>query len=136
MDTALSFTRAARMAMPATPAWIHPFVPPRTIGAYMLFDQGRPFYVGRSDTCLRGRLLGHELLDEASHVVWERCRSARHAFHLESFWYDRLKGGSSLRNRVHPARPVDVHETCPYCAIEVDVERLALAQLVGVAKAA
>jgi hypothetical protein len=120
-DVSLTFANSRRFALPASPAWIHPFLPPRTVGAYMLFDNGRPFYVGRSDTCLRGRLLGHEHLGAASHVLWERCPSPRQAFHLEAFWYDRLKPSGGLLNRVHPARPGDDDEPCPFCAAAAGV---------------
>lgn len=113
----LTLTAAARFAIPAAPAWIRPFVPEGVVGAYMLLKGDAPLYVGRSDSCLRSRLVGHELLPRASHLVWQACRSPRHAFHLEAFWYDRLKTGGQLLNRVHPAKPSLSDEPCPYCEL-------------------
>ncbi|NUB11405.1 hypothetical protein GAY28_01015 [Azospirillum brasilense] len=116
-DAELIFATAARFAIPATLAWIGPLVPGGVIGAYMLLTGDKPLYVGRSDSCLRNRLVTHELLPLASHVVWHACHSPRQAYHLEAFWYDRLKAEGQLLNRVHPAKPGFSNELCPYCEL-------------------
>ncbi len=113
-------------AIPATPQWIRAMVPEGVVGAYLLLKGERPFYVGRSDNCLANRLCGHELLDEASHVVWEVCRDPVRAFHCEAFWYDRSRGTPSLRNRVHPARPAGFDGECPFCSISAESIRAAI----------
>jgi hypothetical protein len=116
----LAETQGGRVALPASANWIRPFMPPGVAGAYLLLKGDQPLYVGRSDTCLRTRLLGHEHLGAASHLVWARCDTARQAYHLESYWYDRLQAHGGLLNRVHPARPAETDEVCPFCAIEHD----------------
>lgn len=116
-EAALLLATADRFATPAQPQWIRPFIPAGIVGVYMLLAGDEPIYIGRSDTCLRTRLVGHEHLDAASHLVWKTCGSPRHAYHLESYWYDRLQAGSGLLNRVHPARPSGSEEPCPFCEI-------------------
>jgi len=79
-DATLQFSSGSgRMAVPAHPRWIRPLIPHAVVGAYMFFLGEEPVYIGRSDVCLRTRLLGHELLGTSSHVLWERCSSPRQA---------------------------------------------------------
>lgn len=118
-----------RTAVPADPAWIRAMLPPGVVGAYILLDGSSPFYVGRSDSCLAGRLVHHEYLAEASHVFWEVCRDSVRAFHCESFWYDRSGGSHRLRNRIHPARPAGHSGGCPFCSIRAADLRTLLANL-------
>lgn len=117
-----------RLAIPADPGWLRVLIPSSVIGSYLLLDNDRPIYVGRSDTCLQVRLANHELLGSASHVIWEVCSSARQAFHMESFWYDRLKPGGLL-NQVHPARPAGHLWPCPFCTIDGSSVRAALTSM-------
>lgn len=115
-----------RMAVPAIPAWVRAMLPLGVIGAYVLLKGPKPFYVGRSDSCLAGRLVRHEYLAEASHVMWQICRDPVRAFHCEAFWYDRAGGTRCLRNRVHPARPAGHTGSCPFCEVDVGGLRAAL----------
>lgn len=62
-------------------------IPKGRIGTYILLNKGTPIYVGRSDHCLLSRLLKREHICEATHVVWEPCKSRRQAFAIESAWY-------------------------------------------------
>lgn len=116
-------TSFGRIAVPARPAWIRAMLPPNVVGAYVLLNGPTPFYVGRSDSCLANRLLHHEYLPEATHVYWEVCRNPVLAFHCEAFWYDHAGGSGTLRNRVHPARPVGHDGPCPFCSINGDAVR-------------
>lgn len=119
-----------RLAIPADPSWLRTLIPSGVIGSYLLLDKDRPIYVGRSDTCLQSRLTHHELLGSASHVIWEICSSVRRAFHIEAFWYDRLKP-KGLLNQVHPARPSGDSRPCPFCGIDEDLIGVALMPMVA-----
>ncbi|MBF0129427.1 MAG: hypothetical protein HQL33_05515 [Alphaproteobacteria bacterium] len=114
-----------RIAIPADSGWLASMIPHGVVGAYLLVDGDRPFYVGRSDSCLRRRLLGNPLLQAATHVFWEVCPSALRAFHMEAFWYDRLSPSGALLNKVHPARPWGDVRPCPFC-FDSDLVRAAM----------
>ena len=121
----LCLDRVHRVAVPADSGWLVSMIPQGIVGAYMMFSDDRPFYVGRSDSCLRGRLLGHPLLKAATHVIWEVCPTARRAFHMEAYWYDRLSPSGTLINKVHPARPCGDARPCPFC-FDGDLVRAAM----------
>jgi hypothetical protein len=110
----------SRFAIPADPAWIRSMVPEGVAGAYLLLREGRPFYVGRSDSCLAGRLTRHELLGQASHLLWEVCRDPVRAYHCEAYLYDSSRHTPGFLNRVHPARPAGYEGGCPFCSIEAE----------------
>lgn len=110
----------SRFAVPAEPAWVRNMIPTGVVGTYVLLRRGRPFYVGRSDHCLVSRLIGHEYLPRASHVVWEICRDPVQAFHREAYLYDDSRRLPGFLNRVHPARPAGHTGECPFCAITAD----------------
>lgn len=99
----------------ANPARLRVTIPAQAVGVYMLLKSSAPFYVGRSDHCLLTRLCGHELLAEATHVVWEPCITVEQAFHMESAWFHILGAVSALSNQIHPARPADYYRNCPFC---------------------
>ncbi|GAB2646731.1 hypothetical protein GCM10009743_22980 [Kribbella swartbergensis] len=44
-----------------SPWLIRVIIPPATLGAYVLWDDSAPIYVGRSDTDLRRRLISHAI---------------------------------------------------------------------------
>ena len=73
-------------------------LPIGVVGAYLLFADTEPIYAGRSDSCLRRRLLRHPPNNQASHVLWEACRTAYHAYCLEAFWFHKLRSRSQFRN--------------------------------------
>ena len=84
------------------------------IGTYVLICDGQPFYVGRSDSCLRTRLGNHELLAAATHVLWEPCATTQCAFRLEAAWFHGLHGTENFRNLIHPARPLRDSPALPF----------------------
>ena len=96
-------------------------LPAGVVGAYLLLADTEPIYAGRSDNCLRSRLLRHPLAKQASHVLWEACRTAYHAYCMEAFWFHKLRSRPQFRNRLHPARPASLTSvSCPFCAFEAD----------------
>lgn len=99
----------------ALPNVVRALVPVDTPGAYVLFNERAPFYVGRSDHCLRERIAGHPLLPRATHVTWTSCSTAIGAYHLESAYFHAWTAHGSLLNRIHPAKPAGVLTECPFC---------------------
>lgn len=116
----------SRLGVPADPDWIRGMIPEGVLGAYLLLRNGRPFYAGRSDSCLATRLAGHELLGQATHLLWEICDDPVRAFYCEAFLYDSSRHVSGFLNRVHPARPAGSKGECPFCSIEADQIRSVL----------
>lgn len=104
-----------RLAIPMDPAFVRACIPAGTVGTYLLLQGERPIYVGRSDHCLRTRLVGHELAGEVSHVSFSPCRTPQHAFSVEADWYHRLSDVGGARNAIHPARPAGSRMLCPFC---------------------
>lgn len=112
----LLFHEARQLAFLATPAVVRAFLPPKNPGVYMLLRMGVPFYVGRSDNCLRTRLAHHPLLPMATHVAWHTCTTSLQAWRLESAWFHRLRKSSELHNQIHPAQPAGESNSCPFCS--------------------
>lgn len=71
-------------------------------------------YVGRSDTCLRSRLLTHNHLYEYEYFIFTYAKNAQEAFWLESQWWHNCRG-SGVSNLIHPASPSGTGLECPYC---------------------
>jgi hypothetical protein len=91
-------------------------VPRGIIGAYCVYRKRAPVYVGRSDHCIRARLLAHAASSLGTHFAWERTSDATGAFLLESLWYHRIRALGSGLNLVHPARRLaEGGPTCPIC---------------------
>lgn len=116
------------------PAWrflpevVRQIVPANTPGVYALFVDRRPVYVGRSDRCLRSRLVRHNHAALASHFSWRAARSAWQAFALESAWFHWMVEHGQGLNAIHPAKPVGSHGVCPFCDPRLDTAlNLALA---------
>ena len=109
----LPFT-STRMAWALTPRSIRIAVPARSLGSYLLLRGTQPIYVGRSDSCVRARLLAHASVGLATHFLWEPCSSPSMAFLVESIWFHRMEGHTL--NVIHPARPVSQTTLrCPIC---------------------
>lgn len=104
-----------RLALPFQRRMIRQVIPPGTTGVYLLLNGKDPVYVGRSDTCLRRRLVGHPLLERLTHVAFEACGSPCRAFYLEAFWFHELMGLPTTLNLIHPARPAASDRPCPFC---------------------
>lgn len=103
-----------------TPRFVRRFVVHERPGAYLLGAlSGSDFtvgYVGRSDRCVRDRLLRHELLGEFDVFAVRYARTANEAFSLEcAFWHTLADRGHALQNVLHPAVPRNSRVTCPYC---------------------
>lgn len=82
-------------------------------------------YVGRSDRCVRERLVAHELLGEFDAFAVRYADDAPNAFVLEcAFWHELHDAGLPMLNRVHPATPRHSGLACPYCAFARGVEQL------------
>lgn len=108
---------ATRFAFRMTRQRITAFLPAGLPGAYLLLDSpAQPLYVGRSDRCLRSRLLHHPLRRRATHFTAAVTDGPRGAFMLESYWWHRYRlHGVELLNLIHPASNSAVDNTCPFC---------------------
>ena len=106
MSAAFSISKigVARAAISLWPSLIRGTVPRGALGAYCIYRGRVPVYVGRSDRCVRARLLAHAASRRGTHFVWEVAPTARAAFVLESLWYHRLLDRKEATNLVHPAR--------------------------------
>lgn len=111
----LTTFQLTRLAVRFTAEAVRSLMPRAVIGAYLLLREGEPVYIGRSDNCLRTRLSKHPLLGEVSHVAWQPCRNAQHAYMLEAYWFHRLKDAATTLNSIHPARPHNWSRECPFC---------------------
>lgn len=107
-----------RFSFPLTRRYVSSSLPAGVPGCYLLLDRdGRPLYVGRSDECLRQRLLGHplSLRRRASHFTAAVTDTPRGAYLLECYWWHRYRrDGVGLINRIHPASQANT--ICPFCA--------------------
>jgi hypothetical protein len=92
-------------------------IPFRAAGSYLLLDgAGSPFYVGRSDRCLRQHLLSHPLRKQATHFTATVAASPRGAYMLEAYWWHHLQDeGFKLVNYIHPAG-YRSDTDCPFCS--------------------
>jgi hypothetical protein len=111
----IAFESPWRLAFRADRRTLARLIPPHTIGTYLLLRGGSPIYIGRSDCCLRSRLVSHERLGSAEHVVWEIYTSAMAAFYSEAAWFHRLVTSKYCLNQIHPAAPLGGAATCPLC---------------------
>jgi hypothetical protein len=114
----LNYDSRRRIAIPASFGWVGVMLPHGTIGVYVLLRDAAPIYVGRSDHCLRSRLLEHAPLPFAAHVIWEPCGTDLWAFELEAFWFHQLRSRPDVLNLAHPGRPNGYVAICPYCGAE------------------
>src|SRR5262245_43173505 len=118
MSAAFSISKigVARAAISLWPSLIRGTVPRRALGAYCIYRGRVPVYVGRSDRCVRARLLAHAAAGRGTHFAWEVAPNAAAAFILECIWYHQLTARGVAMNIVHPARRV-AHSRwgCPIC---------------------
>jgi hypothetical protein len=95
------------------------FVPRGSIGNYLLYDvANRIRYVGRSDTDLQSRLLGH--VNEDTTYMYFQCWDAdspKEAYYKECEQYHRYLDTGLLLNQNHPDRPENMpYLCCPVCS--------------------
>ena len=101
------------MAVPLTSSWISELIPNNTIGAYLLWNEIEPIYVGRSDNCLKTRLITHNHRGEATHVTWQVANTPSQAYQFECFWYSWAKQQNRCLNQIAPARPSKQNSISP-----------------------
>lgn len=116
-DICLQSIAFERFAFRFTPEVVRGLIPNNLVGVYLLFHQGEPVYVGRSDNCLRTRLANHPLIGQASYFTYEICHNRLRAFYLEAYWFHQLQEFTSQRllNSIHPGKPANCSQTCPFC---------------------
>lgn len=110
-----------------TPDVIRSVVQEHRMGAYVLGDDidGRFIfqYVGRSDHCIRTRLLTHSLLYHCPYFIFLYTSTLKEAFELEAkWWHDCRNGGIHLLNVIHPDSPSGERYICPYCQFRSEIE--------------
>lgn len=74
-------------------------------------------YVGRSED-LKKRLLGH-LNDESkySYFKFSLATSIKEAYLKECKNFHDFGGTKYLDNKIHPAKPDGIRDSCPYCGL-------------------
>ena len=81
-------------------------------------------YVGRSDNCLRTRLLTHNYLYMYSYFYFLYTESPEKAFRLESQWWHKcVDFDITIINKIHPASPVKAGLVCPYCQFAQNIKQ-------------
>ncbi|MCV6620117.1 MAG: hypothetical protein OIF51_00015 [Cellvibrionaceae bacterium] len=104
-DLQIEFIEHDSVAIPLCTEWISELIPNGIPGAYVLYKDEQPIYVGRSDTCLKRRLLSHDYRTLATHATWQIANNPEQAYHYECFWYDWAKEKPGFLNQISPARP-------------------------------
>lgn len=99
-------------------AWlIRALIPQNCIGTYTLFTKSgqalNAFYIGRSDTCLRRRLISHASHRKAHYFDYQVQWTAEKAFIAECAAYHALADATA--NIIHPAHPKGKEISCPFC---------------------
>lgn len=74
-----------------------------------------PRYFGRSDTCVRTRLLSHVSVAEHSYFCLRFVTSLWEAYSLECKLVHAFASAYSLTNINHPAKPAGKAWLCPVC---------------------
>lgn len=94
---------------------IRALIPVGYIGTYKLFRVGEaePIYIGRSDTCLRNRLLRHAEANRADYFDYDIQWTLENCFIDECSAYHALLGKTD--NLIHPAKPHGLNVKCPFC---------------------
>lgn len=110
--------------MPGRPALLVPWliramIPAGTIGTYTLWDDGKPIYIGRSDTCLRRRLIEHASKRPAGlYFTFDVSRSPQDAYAMECSLFHAI--GDDTTNIDHPPRANHEDPACPFCRESLD----------------
>ena len=97
-------------------SWLIKLLIPRGyIGTYSLYRRGqtKPVYIGRSDTCLRNRLLCHAQAKRADYFDYDIQWTREKCFIAEYSAYHSLLGKTD--NIIHPAPPKGLQIQCPFC---------------------
>jgi Zn finger protein HypA/HybF involved in hydrogenase expression len=109
------FDHPQRRLYRLSPWLIRALIPVSYIGTYKLFRLGEtePIYVGRSDTCLRNRLLRHTQANRADYFDYDIQWTLEKCFIAECSAYHALLGKTD--NLIHPAQPHGLNLKCPFC---------------------
>lgn len=93
---------------------VRALIPPHRIGTYVLYTaDGKPTYIGRSDTDIRRRLLQHCTDRHGDYFTYDVYPSAISAYDVECALFHLLT--PQVSNRIHPDRP-DFHPIpCTFC---------------------
>lgn len=109
-----------------SPETIRRVVSPDKCGVYALGDmedgEFQVKYVGRSDSCLRTRLLTHNHMYEFTYFYFLYMDSPAAAYRFESrWWHACVDFGVPVINKIHPDSPSNAFLTCPYCRFAQNV---------------
>lgn len=104
------------------PWLVRALIPEGLTGTYVLFKDGEAEYIGRSDSCLRRRLLVHAYRRRAHYFRYEVHNHAVDSFGMECALFH-APPGARLSNRLHPASPQGSAARCPFCAGAVERAR-------------
>lgn len=96
-----------------TPWLVRALIPARRSGSYVLYRASRPSYVGRSDACLRSRLILHAYAHRGEFFSFQTHHSVVHGFTVECAIYHVLR--RQLTNLIHPDSPDNLALRCPFC---------------------
>lgn len=99
---------------------------PNRTGVYVLGNDLNGFkvgYVGRSDRCLRTRLISHNHLYNYDYFIFKYTRNIKDAYlHECQYWH--VSQDNHLANVIHPASPKNSGLKCPYCGFANDITRM------------
>lgn len=101
------------------PWLIRALIPERTLGAYVLWSPSAPVYVGRSDTCLRRRLVEHARSWPDIFFTYDVAFSGQDAYSMECSLFHAL--GERTSNIDHPQRCGANDPLCPFCIDSVQL---------------
>lgn len=109
------FEHPQRRLYRLSPWLVRALIPVDYIGTYSLyrFREKEPIYVGRSDTCLRNRLLRHAHTKRADYFDYDIQWTLEKCFIAECSAYHALL--DKIDNLIHPAPPKRLQIKCPFC---------------------
>lgn len=82
----------SRLGIRYEPSVVRALIPTGVIGAYLFLQNDIPIYVGRSDVCLRTRLVNHPLSKVATHLMFQPCKDSFQAYAWRDFGSMRSDG--------------------------------------------
>ena len=117
------FEHPQRRLYRLSPWLVRALVPVAYIGTYSLyrFGEAEPIYVGRSDICLRNRLLRHAHTKRADYFNYDIQSTLEKCFIAECSAYHAMLG--KIDNLIHPAPPKGLDIKCSFCCSTFDQVR-------------
>ena len=73
-------------------------------------------YIGRSDTCLKRRLLEHAKKGKYEAFIFRKTEQIKESFDIECREWHLLKNIGQLDNLIHPDSPTRLPYKCKYCS--------------------